>query len=35
MKVKATVYDIDMFGNEYTEEVDIEYFFDEWADFDD
>ena len=35
MEVKATVFDTDMFGNEYSEEVDIHYSFDEWADFDD
>ena len=35
MKVSATRFETDMYGNTFEEKVDITYFFDEWADFDD
>ena len=35
MDVVATEYDIDMHGDTVEQKVDIRYFYDEWADFDD
>ena len=35
MDIKQTRYDIDMHGNQYSYEVDVHYYYDEWADFDD
>ena len=35
MKVHTTVYDTDMHGNIVTEEIEVDCYFDEWADFDD
>lgn len=35
MDVKEIRYNIDMFGNTVIEEIDVHYFYDEWADFDD
>ena len=35
MRVHTTYYDTDMHGNLVTEEVAVDYYFDEWADFDD
>lgn len=34
MNVSATMFEIDMHGNTFKEEVHITYFFNEWADFD-
>ena len=35
MDVVTTEYDVDMHGNTVKQKVNVHYFFDEWADFDD